>query len=468
MNTFDELHCGPDFDHGHSHDIHVADYAIIGSLSGLTVIVGAVALFKMVSSQLIADSDDRMRLLPFVTQIAFFSLCIACSCMRLPVLHSLCQAEGSVAHVHAMGLYVLYTSCYMLQWALFLAVRYTRLGCIFQGLQFSARKFIKVATTSVLVVSMTTWIANCIRLLTHTDALDHMNWWLGALSIGSLVVWANVLSWVIVRAVYSFHIQFNRANINFGTHLKELDQKIQLLQLATKLMILTLLSALSSVLMLVCVGIIGLLSHSMSGNLVFLLFIGHSIDVVGNCLAMYLAVRIGSAHYAKLCRPVQMGCHQLCKALVRRNERREFRKAERFIDVRPSTGTANSAAFAAALASSNHRLNRTISRNLRDLTAYLDLDSEERRSSPEKTQGTAQNPTGAATVLEAADGTLDVPAMLSNMMFPDPEIELELAVQPETAQAEAAQSTQVEATATVPNYFPFCSIPTAGTLTTPI
>jgi len=418
MDTFAELNCGAsddqhhhdhDYKHHHDWDEHLPSYTLIGSLSALTALLGAVAMLKMTWTQIKANAAERVPVLPFAAHFIFFFLCVGCSCMRVPVLHSLCAAQGAFAVASAMQLYVVYTTCYMLQWSLLLAVLLLRILSIFNRVQFTGRKYIVMLTVGVLVIATSTWTANCVRLLTDNSLLDAMNWWLGALSIGSLVAWCNVLSLVFIRAVYQFHVRFSRAE--FTDPQRNVTASVELIALATKLSILTVLSALSSVLMFVCVVIIGMLSHEMSGDLAFLLFTAHAIDVAGNCLAIYLAVNIGKEHYKKLCSAVHFGCQTLCIALVRRNHRRAQRqRAELELEIGPSwPSIAKDAAAALALAASaesaaaERRLSHRISRNLNHLCMSSSLVECELAQITEADDGRRQEPERTEAGAEAGD-----------------------------------------------------------------
>merc|ERR1712129_683207 len=85
----------------------------------------------------------------------------------------------------------------------------------------------------------------------------------------------------------------------------------EFLDLATKLTILCSLSALSSALMSVCVVIVGFLSRDMTDTLMFWWFSGESIDVAGNCLAMFLTIKMNAAPYRFLCGAMHSCCQRM-------------------------------------------------------------------------------------------------------------------------------------------------------------
>ena len=361
VDTFADLHCDSAADH-----THVDTYVFVGVISGGTALLGLWATFKMMSANCIADDDEKMDPRPFVLQLIFFLLCIVCSCMRIPVLYTLCEDPG---HSSAMVLYVTYTSVYMLQWSLMLAVLFSRLQGIFEQTQLTGKKSYTALTTCSLTVALVAWIANCVRLLTENSELDDMNWFLGTLSIGSLLACCKILSYAFIRVLYLFHIRFCCAELVA----QPLGSSVELIALVTKLTIVTTLSSLSSVLMCVCVVIVGLLSQDMDDNLMFALFCGHSIDVAGNCLAMYLAVNMGASHYKMLCGSVQSCFRDMCIALARRAHQRNLRQDAARQLAAALELTADEIAIATSIAAAdaapaNQRLSQRISQNLNHLT----------------------------------------------------------------------------------------------------
>merc|ERR1719486_1391635 len=208
------------------------------------------------------------------------------------------------------------------------------------------------------------------RLLGHSDKLDHMNWFLSALSVGSLLGGCKVLSCAFVRVLYRFHLRFGADEPLAPTHTNlPLGVSVELIALTSKLALLTALSTLSSVLVCVCVVMVGLLTVHMDDTLLFTLFIGHAIDVAGNCLAMYLAVSMGNAHYKLMCGPAQTCCQDFCIAMARRAHQRKLKReaAQRntvAVAVEPSTADLAIDRFSASIAViANRRLSQRVSQN---------------------------------------------------------------------------------------------------------
>merc|ERR1712013_239959 len=207
----------------------------------------------------------------------------------------LCNKPGTASVI----LYVIYASTYKVQWVLMVAVLFSRLfiisGYASDGqMRLSSIKCEAVLVSFALFVAFTSWVVNCVRLIIHSDELDAMNWFLGALSIGALIACCKLLSIAFIRILRK---------------LGGADVDQEFFDLATKLTILSSFSALSSALMCVCVVIVGLLSRDMNDSLMFWWFSGEAIDVAGNCLAMFLAIKIGSSPYHCLCGPM----HSCCK-----------------------------------------------------------------------------------------------------------------------------------------------------------
>merc|ERR1712013_309209 len=210
----------------------------------------------------------------------------------------LCNKPGTASVI----LYVIYASTYKVQWVLMVAVLFSRLfivsGYASDGqMRLSSIKCEAVLVSFALFVALTSWVVNCVRLIIHSDELDAMNWFLGALSIGALIACCKLLSIAFIRILR----KLGGADVA--------DEEF--FELATKLTILSSFSALSSALMCVCVVIVGLLSRDMNDSLMFWWFSGEAIDVAGNRLAMFLAIKIGSSPYRCLCGPM----HSCCKGM---------------------------------------------------------------------------------------------------------------------------------------------------------
>jgi len=126
-----------------------------------------------------------------IAQMGFFFLSMCCSGLRVPVLYSLCNKPGTATVI----LYVVYASFYKLQWALLVAVLFSLLFILSRGrMTLRSVKCEAVFVSIALFVAFIAWVANCVRLLIHSDALDAMNWFLGAVSIGALIACSKVLS----------------------------------------------------------------------------------------------------------------------------------------------------------------------------------------------------------------------------------------------------------------------------------
>merc|ERR1712013_173609 len=182
------------------------------------------------------------------------------------------------------------------------------------------------------------------------------------------VVTSFYLSLRLTRALYRFHLGYSYLDWKKQTA----PNTVQLIAMATKVTIVASFSITSSVLMLVCVSVIGTLSHGTSDAMVFLLFLGHSVDVAGNCLGLFLALNIGAAQYQRLCGRIQSCFLSLCVKCVTRNHRRRLRtEAQLAVNVRASMGAEHTVDSAAATESSERaeakhckKVSRQISANL--------------------------------------------------------------------------------------------------------
>jgi len=305
MSTFADLHCANYHWHNHEHDKRMEGYGFISAISGLTVLLSAWSVYKL------AQNKDQMNSRSFVVLLTFFLLCICCSSMRVPVLYALCNRPG----VASLIMYVIYATTYKLQWALLVAVIFSRVRC-FSGigststLILSGLKWERALMALALLIAAAAWTANCVRLLTHNDDLDRVNWCLGTVSIGSLVICSKLLSISFIRMLRKWYNRQRAVNQEF-------------IELATKLSILSSVSALTSTLMCVCVVMVGLLSSDMADSLMFWWFSGESIDVAGNCLAVFLAIKIGSAQYEWVCGPMHLCCQGMCAAMAKWTHQRK-------------------------------------------------------------------------------------------------------------------------------------------------
>jgi len=319
MNTFADLHCAndDDHDHEHEHDERWQGFIFIGAMSVLTVMLSAWSLYKLaIHATKLAKKKDRMNSRSFAVLTTFFSLCIICSSMRVPVLWALCNRPGN----GTLYMYAIYATTYKLQWALLVAVLFSRLQCfagIGSTLVLGGLKCERVLVALALFISAVAWTTNCLRLLTHNEALDDMNWFLGAVSIGSLIICCKLLSISFIRMLRKCSFA------TFGCDVSSDAANMEFVELATKLAILSSVSALSSAIMCVCVVLVGLLSHGMTDSLLFWWFSGETIDVAGNCLAVFLAIQIGSAQYAFVCGPMHLCCQGMCAAMAKRTHRRK-------------------------------------------------------------------------------------------------------------------------------------------------
>jgi len=283
-------------------------FTINGVFATVTIVISVFATFKLIQKQYeiyrqgpIYGSSYSFSLL--TAHVLFFLICIVTSVCRLPLLSASCFDARSNGSMYFMMIYV---SAFLLHWGGLVIIHSQRLRQVFDGTALEASVCYPVTTSIVVIIALAVFALNFIGLAYHIEALQRVSHYFMIITVVGLVISSKTVAVAFIVKFYHF------SNAMAGVD----GDCINFVRLMTKSTILAVISLLSSSTVAIALQL-ALSTAFPAESAWYFVLSSHSLDMLTNCVCIYLSLSVGSTHYDSLCGPLHNRCQKFCLRMSR-------------------------------------------------------------------------------------------------------------------------------------------------------